>query len=128
MTFKWEHKNNVGAFGKYFTIKTGETVEDTDLVVYMVNNTETTEVDANRINNGRVIEEQIDAEQKHENEKLKEAFPDEFPSETATAETIPTVETTEKGTLDFAKAAKIAAVIAIGAAIGVCVYYRKKKK
>ena len=93
----------------------------------MVNSAETTEVDANQINSGRVIEDQIDAEQKHENEQLKKAFPDEFPSETATAETIPTVEITEKESFDFAKAAKIAGAVIIGAAIGVCVYYRKKK-
>ena len=127
MTFKWEHKDNIGAFGQYFTIKDSTTVEDTDLIVYMVNSAETTEVDANQINSGRVIEDQIDAEQKHENEQLKKAFPDEFPSETATAETIPTVEITEKESFDFAKAAKIAGAVIIGAAIGVCVYYRKKK-
>ena len=127
VTFKWEHKDNIGAFGQYFTIKDSTTVEDTDLIVYMVNSAETTEVDANQINSGRVIEDQIDAEQKHENEQLKKAFPDEFPSETATAETIPTVEITEKESFDFAKAAKIAGAVIIGAAIGVCVYYRKKK-
>lgn len=99
ITFKWEHKDNVGAFGRYFTIKTGETVEDTDLIIYMANSTETAEVDANQINSGRVIKEQIEAEQRHENEQLRKAFPDEFPSESATGETISTVEGTEKGGL-----------------------------
>lgn len=128
MTFKWEHKGNIGAFGKYFTVKAGETIEDTDLVVYMVNSTETAEVNANQINNGHVIDEQIDAEQSHENEELKKAFPEEFPSDSATEETIPTAEVTEKGTFDFVKAAKIAGAVIIGVVVGICVYYRKKKK
>lgn len=128
MTFKWEHKGNIGAFGRYFTIKTGETVEDADLIVYMVNSTETTEVNANQMNNGRVIEEQIDAEQNHENEELKKAFPEEFPSDSSMEETIPAAEVTSNVAFDFTKVAKSAAAIVVGVAIGACVYYKKKKK
>ncbi len=81
MTFQWEHKDHIGDFGRYFTVNSGSTTEDGDLIVYMVNSRESTEVNANQINSGRVIKEQIEAEQAHENEKLKEAFPEDFASE-----------------------------------------------
>ncbi len=73
----------------------------------MVNSTETTEVNANQMNNGRVIEEQIDAEQNHENEELKKAFPEEFPSDSSMEETIPAAEVTSNVAFDFTKVAKV---------------------
>ncbi len=80
MTFQWKHREHPGTFGRSFTVTGGATTEDSDLIVYMVNGTESTEVNANQINSGRVIKSKIEAEQAHENEKLKEAFPEDFSS------------------------------------------------
>lgn len=128
LKFALEHAGQMGNFGKYYDVTAGGETTISDLVIYMVQGSNSMEVNANIINDSVVVEESLAIQQEHEKQELESAFP-ELTETIAETETIAAAQEIEVDSISM-----MSLILAIGGMIAGCcmivviLYWIRKKR
>ena len=131
LRFTYEHNGELGTFGKYYNITSDTEVSIDDLIIYMQYGSDTTECDANIINEGIAIMQSVEAQQEHERKELESAFPEQFTQSEAETETIATaepIETTNENIVIQQIAMIVAGMLELIAIVGTIIWIRRRKR
>lgn len=96
VTYAWVHKNNPTFFGNYYTVSKDSVVNIDDLIVYMVQGNEQTELNSDILFADSNEKNLVQAQQSHQQEELESVFPEIYETTQAPTETIATAEPVEE--------------------------------
>lgn len=98
--FLWQHSNNPGNWGDYYTVTGGETITIDDLNISLSLDGHVFEVDSYLLFSKTYNENYESLEEKHRQEALESAFPEKYEtSETETIAAVTPVEETDNASL-----------------------------
>lgn len=92
--FLWQHKDNMGNWGDYYTVTESETVTIDDLIIMLSLDGDAFEVDSSLLFSKTYNKNYESLAEKHRQEALESAFPEKY--ETSEAETIAAVTPVEE--------------------------------
>lgn len=125
--FLWQHEDNLGNWGNYYTVSTGETTSIDDLIIMISSDGNVFEANSSLLFSKTYMENYESLAESHRQEALESAFPEKY--ETEERETIAVaIPIEEPETSFFAEiAALIAAVVPLIFLFAAVVKCRKKK-
>lgn len=87
--FLWQHKENLGNWGNYYTVSAGETTSIDDLIIMISSDGDVFEVDSSLLFSKTYMKNYESLAESHRQEALESVFPEKY--ETKESETIATV-------------------------------------
>lgn len=124
--FLWQHKDKPGIWGNYYNIKSGETCELDDLVIYISTGSETFEVSSNLLFSGTWTHNLLEAQERDRQKELESAFPEIYG--TSETETIAEAQPVEPSA-DYRNIIQIAIIaISVLTVLGIAVAIIRKRK